>query len=140
MIRFLLDTDMLSLLQWGHPRVLWNVNNSPRKEIAICTIVLDEQMRGWKASLLRACDHRQLAEAHDRLVQRLLPSWVLFAVLPFSEPAIVRFEQLKAMRLNIGSNDLRIAGIALELGAKVVTRNIRDFGRVPGIATIDWSI
>ncbi len=43
------------------------------------------------------------------------------------------------MKLNVGRNDLRLAALALELGAIVVTDNIRDFVRVPGLSWIDWT-
>ena len=52
--------------------------------------------------------------------------------------AEVCFEMLKTQRLNVGPNDLRIAATALEIGASVVTRNVRDFSRVPGLSIATW--
>jgi tRNA(fMet)-specific endonuclease VapC len=43
------------------------------------------------------------------------------------------------MKLNVGSNDLRIAATALVRRATVVTANVRDFSRVPGLDIEDWT-
>jgi tRNA(fMet)-specific endonuclease VapC len=137
---FLLDTDVLSLLQEGNPQVLQHVNQHPRNEIALSTISLQEQMQGFLAAANRSRNSQQLARVHDQLVTRLLPVWSWFSVLPFTEPAILRFEQLRLMRLNVGAMDLRISAVALENGLTVVTRNLRDFGRIPSLACADWSV
>jgi tRNA(fMet)-specific endonuclease VapC len=137
---FLLDTDTLSLVEQGHATVLRRLNSHPAADVALSAISIQEQMQGFLAALARARDHQQIARAYVMLVTRLLPVWTRFAVLPFTEPAIQRFEQLRSLKLNVGLMDLRIAAIALENGLTVVTRNRRDFNRVPGLTSEDWSV
>lgn len=60
--------------------------------------------------------------------------------LAYTEEAAAHFVQLRQAKLRIGTQDLRIAAIALVHGATVVTRNWRDFRHVPGLALEDWSI
>jgi len=42
------------------------------------------------------------------------------------------------MKLNVRKMDLRIAAIVLECAGVVVTRNVRDFQRVPNLAVENW--
>jgi tRNA(fMet)-specific endonuclease VapC len=61
-------------------------------------------------------------------------------VLPFDERAAVVFDELKRKRIRIGTQDLKIAAIALANDATIITRNVRDFSRVPDLQFEDWSI
>jgi tRNA(fMet)-specific endonuclease VapC len=137
---FLLDTDTLSLVEQGQATVLQRLNSHPVADIVVSAITIQEQMQGFLAVLARARNPQHISRAYEMLVTRLLPVWTRFAVLPFPEPAIQRFEHLRSLKLNVGLMDLRIAAIALENGLTVVSRNQRDFKRVPGLATEDWSV
>lgn len=140
MNRYLLDTDSLSLVQRGHVAISNSLAMHADGEVLLSTISIWEQLIGWQNMALHARTHAQQAKTHESLATKLLPSWSKFPVLPLTEPAIVRFEHLKSKRLNVGSNDLRIAAIALENSLIVVTRNLRDFRRVPGLVSEDWSV
>jgi len=128
------------LAQFGHATVVGNLARHSVADVALPVISFQEQMRGWLGRLGRLTSAPQLGDWYDRLVGRMFPIWRQYALLSFSEPAILRFQHLRSLRLNVGMMDLRIAAIALENGLKVVTRNQRDFKRVPGLATEDWSV
>ncbi len=51
-----------------------------------------------------------------------------------------RYQKLVKQKLNVGKMDLRIAAIALDQNAVVVSRNMRDFQRVPGLVVEDWTL
>jgi tRNA(fMet)-specific endonuclease VapC len=61
-------------------------------------------------------------------------------VLPFDAPSVSVFDDLRLKRVRIATMDLRIAAIALSRGLILLTRNLRDFGQVPGLVTEDWTV
>ena len=81
----------------------------------------------------------------DRLAwayRRLAATVRFLARIPiadFDERAIQRYLELRKLKLKVRKMDLRIAATVLERDATVVTRNLRDFQRVPGVRIEDWS-
>src|SRR4051794_3837229 len=126
MSRYLLDTDTVSLYQRGHPVVTPKVMAQPAGVVAVTVISVEEQLTGWYTRIRRAKKRTELADVYWRFANaiRFLSR---LEIVPFSEPAIVRYEALRKMHRGTGKNDLRIAAIALEEGATVVTRNRADF-------------
>jgi tRNA(fMet)-specific endonuclease VapC len=55
------------------------------------------------------------------------------------EEALGQFHTFRKGKYGIGSNDLRMAAIAKRNGVTLVTRNLRDFKRLPGVKFEDWS-
>ncbi len=136
---FVLDTDLLTLYYRGDPVVVRRVDDQPTAALAISVMTVDEQLSGWYTLTRRARQPNEIARAYANLAEAVvrLAKW---RILPYTETAIVMVAELKALRLNVGLMDLRIAAIALENAAIVVTRNRRDFGRVPGLSIEDWSV
>ncbi|WP_139385671.1 PIN domain-containing protein, partial [Salmonella enterica] len=66
----------------------------------------------------------------------------LDAILPWDRAAVEATTEIKvALRLAgtpIGPNDTMIAGHAIAAGAILVTNNVREFERVPGLVLEDW--
>ena len=60
-------------------------------------------------------------------------------IFVFDEKSQRIFRNLRGQKIRIGTQDLRIAAIALAHDATVVTRNRQDFAFVPLLKTQDWS-
>jgi tRNA(fMet)-specific endonuclease VapC len=135
---YVLDTDILSLYQNNHPIARPRVD-AHSQEVAITVITVEEGLTGWYTVLRRARRRDQLPPLYERLAKQVdyLARW---QKLLFTLPAITRYERLLTLRLNVGRNDLRIAAIILEHGGILVTRNLRDFQRVPNLVVEDWSV
>jgi tRNA(fMet)-specific endonuclease VapC len=135
---YILDTDIFSLYLQGNLNVFDAVIRHAATDLAVSIITVGELWSGWWTPIHRAKTEDQTAEAYRRLTETLneLRNW---NVITFHKPALQTYTVLKQRKLNVGGNDLRIAAIALELSATVVTRNVTDFGRVANLTIEDWS-
>jgi tRNA(fMet)-specific endonuclease VapC len=135
---YVLDTDVASLYQAGHEVVTRRILDHARGELTITIISVEEQLSGWYTLLRKAKAPADLAFVYDSMT-RAIGSLARLTILSFTEPAIERYLALRAMKLNLGSMDLRIAAIVLEHGAILVTRNSKDFLCVPGLSIENWA-
>src|SRR5688572_8642913 len=116
MTRYVLDTDILTLLRRQHATVLQHVNAHPPADLAITVITVEEQLSGWYTQVRRAKRKDALAQAYQNLTETAAFLGKL-QILSFTESAIDRYEQLKLLKLTIGKKDLRIAAITQENGS-----------------------
>ncbi len=135
---YIMDTDHVSHILRGNQSVIENAKNH---ETAITIVTVQELFNGWVS---RANDPKQA----DRLIEvyAKLSTTVGYLqtveILDFTPEADSCLKQLLKNNENLRKNrlqkDLRIAAIALSLGATLATCNQRDFGKVPRLITIDW--
>jgi tRNA(fMet)-specific endonuclease VapC len=135
---YILDTDHMTLWQHGHPLVLAALERTPLTDRAVTLISLTEQIQGWLAAMSRAQGELQVANSLQRLYDTIR-FYNLLQVIAYDAAAVSEFERLRSAKVRIGTQDLRIASIALSRNAVIVTRNLRDFNKVPGLQVVDWS-
>jgi tRNA(fMet)-specific endonuclease VapC len=100
---------------------------------------VEESLRGRLAALAQAPDGKARI-ARYALLQHSLQLFQQLPIVPFDQASENHFQNLRAMHLRVGTQDLKIAAIALANNLILLTRNRRDFGRVPGLALDDWSV
>jgi len=138
----LLDTNLVTLLKYPTSdrgaRLLQRLEAAPAGEvIAISVIVVEEQLRGWLATIARERSVRRQVPAYRELA-KLFEFFAEFEIVTFDERAADQFDQLRSARLRIGTMDLKIAATALALPAKLLSANRGDFSRVPGLNVENW--
>ena len=128
---YLLDTNLvIGLLKARDQQIVDAVKRHRAEEMMISSVVLHELCFGAHQSSQRA--------ESLRAIERLA-----FPKLPFDcedgrEAGRIR-AHLRGLGTPIGPYDVLIAGQALRRGLTVVTANLREFERVPGLRYEDWS-
>ena len=96
-------------------------------------------MRGWLSLIARTRNTPQEVDAYRRL-DSLLTVFRAIPLLSYDGPAADQFAALRAQRVRVSSMDLRIAAIALSKDALLLSRNNKDFGRIPSLKVEDWTV
>lgn len=135
------DTDVLSDLFLNAPAVVARVAAVPADDQYVPVVGAEEILRGR----LNAIRHAQAGgkgltvdQAYAELAKSLADIRRL-KLLAYPPAAEALFQAWRAAKIRIGTRDLRIAASCLAQGAKLVTRNGRDFAQVPGLNLEIWN-
>jgi tRNA(fMet)-specific endonuclease VapC len=139
MPQFLFDTDHLTLYGQNYPPVVQRWTNQPADAVGISAVTVEELLRGRLAVLRRHRSGPSAVQAYAWLV-KTVSLCNQFPVVPFDLASDSQFQQLLSIRPRIGTRDLKIRAIALVNNLVLLTRNRRDFGRIPGLKSDDWSV
>jgi tRNA(fMet)-specific endonuclease VapC len=131
MLKYLLDTNIVIYVIKQRPLQVLGVFNRHHGRMAISSITLAELAHGAEKS---SDISRNTAVVED-FVSRL-------AVLPYDDKAAWQYGNIRAVLekegMPIGINDLHIAAHARSNGLILITNNMREFERVPGLMLENW--
>jgi tRNA(fMet)-specific endonuclease VapC len=136
-----LDSDHLSVLKYQESplcrQLLMRMQTSPDQDFATTIVSVEEQMRGWLALIHRQRKALEQVRCYLEL-EGLLRFYQKWRVLSFDRQAADQFDELRRQRIRIGTQDLKIAAITLVRDSLLLSRNVVDFTRVPGLRVVSW--
>ena len=132
MLKYLLDTNIVIYTMKKRPQQVKRRFKQHHGRMGISAITLGELVFGAERS--------QQVERNLADIEAMV---ALLEVLPFDSRAAHHFGQIRAalyrMGQPIGPYDMMIAGQARAYGLILVTNNVKEFERVPGLLLEDWS-
>ncbi|TKB94576.1 MAG: type II toxin-antitoxin system VapC family toxin [Nitrospira sp.] len=131
-MKVMLDTNIcIYLIKQRPPTVIDRFLSHPVGDIGVSSITVAELAYGVNKS-------RHTTKNRLALEQFLAP----LDLAAFDQDAALSYGRLRALLEQkgspIGSMDLLIAAHALSLGVRLVTNNLREFQRVPGLRLENW--
>jgi tRNA(fMet)-specific endonuclease VapC len=133
MLKYLLDTNIVIYVIKRRPPEVLEIFNRHHDRMAISAITLAELVHGAEKSSDVSRNISVIEDFASRLV-----------VLPYDEKSAWHYGQIRAALektgQTIGVNDLHIAAHARSNGLTLVTNNLREFERVPGLMLENWVV
>lgn len=134
------DTDMLTEILLSNAPFVRRATAIPIPEQAVPVIVLEEIMRG-RLNVIRQAEAGRatvsLTRAYE-LFEETFRDFRRLHILSHTPQAEALYQQWRQQGIRIATHDLRIAATCVAHTAKLISRNRRDFERVPGLIVEFW--
>jgi len=132
MLKYMLDTNIVIYTIKNRPAQVREMFKRHEGQMCISSVSLGELIFGAERS---SQTERNLADINGMVAH--------MDVVAFEEHAAEHFGQLRAELYNIGQPigpyDMMIAGHARSMGLILVTNNMTEFERVPGLRVENWA-
>jgi tRNA(fMet)-specific endonuclease VapC len=142
-MKYLIDTDHLSVLQRqtgvAYQNLLARISGCALSDFAISIVTVHEQFLGIHTYINQAKRLKDLIVGYE-MFSDSLKDYLAFDVLEFDDEALQCFDALSRQKKQLAVMDARIASTAQSRGLIVLTRNSRDFAKVPGLKFEDWTM
>jgi tRNA(fMet)-specific endonuclease VapC len=135
---YLLDTDHFSIFQRqsgdAYLSLKSRMDSCSLTDFAVSVVTLQEQILGSYAYIKQAKRSEGVVKGYW-IMSQAFRDLTIFEMLDFDEAAAKVFEQINPGQLRLGTMDARIAAIALSRNLVLLTRNQKDFSKVPNLVT-----
>jgi tRNA(fMet)-specific endonuclease VapC len=142
-VKYLLDTDHISFLQRRSgsefTRLVSQMGQHSSADFALSIVSFHEQVLGAHNFINRARTNADMIRGYT-LLSEILQGFTIAPVLSFDAGAVAVFFDLRRQGVRVSTMDLRIAAIAISCNLVLLTRNISDFSKVPGLVMEDWTV
>lgn len=135
------DTDVLTEILLGNRDYVSRVLAIAENEQTVPIIVIEEIMRG-RLNVIRQAEagkSKISIEYAYELFEETFSDFRRIQILSYTSEAELFFEQWRQQKVRVATHDLRIAAICTAHNAKLISRNRRDFEKVPGLKVEFWS-
>ena len=142
-MRYLLDTDHISFLQrrsgQEFTRLIIRMEQHSQVDFDLSIVSFHEQVLGAHNFINRARINIDVMRGYTLLLE-ILQGFSSAPVLQYEAEAVAIFDELRRQKVRVSTMDLRISEIALSHNLIVLTRNVSDFSKVPGLMKEDWTV
>jgi len=129
------DTDVVTEILLGNAAYVARAAAVPIHEQSVPVIVLEEIMRG-RLNVIRQAEagraNVSITRAYE-LFEETFRDFRRLQILSLVEQAEELCQQWRQQGIRIATHDLRIAALCVAHTAKLISRNRRDFERIPGL-------
>ena len=134
------DSDVLTLIGQGNAACIQRASAIPDSEQCVPIIVAEQLIRG-RFNVIRQAEAGKSKVSIDvaySLFEGTLRDLYSLKILAYTAQAELLVQAWRKQKIRVGISDLRIAALCIVHSATLISRNRRDFDKVPGLIVEYW--